>query len=228
MTQKKSKDPQQWGDAYDAYCLKHQITPSAKLLWQWLLRQGEEGEEIEPDLGEFNQWVKRHRGKGYCRLTLKTALAQLIDHRIVNLVKRYTWKIVKLVTRPLEWLKPKKNLQNRNQTYTSPTPNSQDSEKVEDSSNNPLEHPNQVEILAVCANAGIYYDPERPSEVFRYPLEEVMQAVEFYQSRVEFGEPIHNPCGWLINCLRWKWYDQPGVIARLAMFFDRVRQNKRN
>jgi hypothetical protein len=226
--QKKSKDAQQWGADHDSFCLKHQITPSAKLLWQWLLRQGEEGSEIEPDLGDFNQWVKRHRGKEYSRVTLKTALAQLIEHRVVQLIKKYTWKIVKILTRPLEWLKPKKNLPKRNSTYTSPTPNPQSAEEPEYSSSIPLDHPNQVEILAVCANAGIYYDPERPCEVFSYSLDEIRAAVEFYQARVEFGQPIKNPPGWLIDCLRWRYYDQPTVIDRLGMFFDQVRQSRRN
>jgi hypothetical protein len=219
MTKQKTKDlPQQWGVEHDAYCLKHQITPSAKLLWQWLLRQGEQGEEIEPDLGEFNQWVKRHRGKGYCRGTLKAALAQLVDLRIVNLIKQYTWKIVKIVTRPLEWLKPKKNLHKQNPTDNSPTSNTQSSEKPEYSSSNsdiPSEHPDKREILEVCANAGIYYDPDVPCEVFNYSLDEVKQAVECYEARLG-GEQINNPPGWLISCLRWRWYDQPGILSRLV------------
>lgn len=98
-----------WTNKHDEFCLANNIPLAAKLLWEWLSRLGE-AEETEPDLGEFNDWVKQHRSKGYCRPTLKNALAKLIDCGIVNLVRQYTWKIVKIVTRPLEWLTPKKKL----------------------------------------------------------------------------------------------------------------------
>lgn len=98
-----------WTDKHDEFCLANNIPPAAKLLWEWLTRLGE-AEEVEPDLGEFNDWVKKHRAKGYCRPTLKNALGKLIDCGVVNLIRQYTWKIVKIVTRPLAWLTPKKKL----------------------------------------------------------------------------------------------------------------------
>lgn len=101
-----------WTTKHLDYCLENSITPAAQYLWQWLINEEKLAQEIEPDLAEFNKHIKKVRGKGYCRLTLKNALNQLIEHRIVQLIKQYTWRIVKIITRPLDWLKPKKNLRN--------------------------------------------------------------------------------------------------------------------
>ena len=54
-----------WTEEHEAFCYQHQITPAAKTLWQWLMRQGEISSEIEPNLAEFNEWVAKVRGKGY-------------------------------------------------------------------------------------------------------------------------------------------------------------------
>ncbi|WP_196521559.1 hypothetical protein [Nostoc sp. WHI] len=39
-----------WSEEYDEYCYKHHIPPAAKILGQWLMRQGQIASEIEPDL----------------------------------------------------------------------------------------------------------------------------------------------------------------------------------
>ncbi|MBW4477866.1 MAG: hypothetical protein KME54_13595 [Tolypothrix brevis GSE-NOS-MK-07-07A] len=51
MPKTNNKSSGQWTDKYDAYCLEHGLTPSAKLLWQWLVYQGE-NQELEPELKE--------------------------------------------------------------------------------------------------------------------------------------------------------------------------------
>lgn len=91
MTKNKPKNTSTWTEEHDAFSLENHFTPAAKLLWQWLMRQGGLGEEIEPDLTEFNDWVGKHRGKGYTRPTLKKALEQLEQSGIVRTLKRYTW-----------------------------------------------------------------------------------------------------------------------------------------
>lgn len=206
-----------WTEEHDAFCLKHRITPAAKLLWQWLMRSYRIGEEVEPDLSEFNEWVEKHRGKGYCRLTLKKALAQLKEHRIIQVLKEYTWKIVKIVTRPLGWLKPKKNLQNSDQNYVSQPSNAQSTENESNSSSINSIHPqNKTEILNVCAAAGIYYHPDKPAEIFNYSLEDVISAVELFKTRGK--QQIYNPQGWLIDCLRWRYWETPGCLQNFTFF----------
>ncbi|MDJ0800180.1 MAG: hypothetical protein QNJ51_25800 [Calothrix sp. MO_167.B12] len=204
----------QWTKRHDAFCLENKITPSAKLLWQWLIRQGI-GTETEPDLAEFNTWVKRHRGKGYSRPTLKSALALLIDLRVIRLVKRFTWRIVRIVTRPLEWLKPKKNCRSRNKTSTSPPSNHKFVEQgVCSSSNNSLSEERVLEmesVLSECESAGIPFDPAKSPEILEYSLEEVRDAIALFEQRGGYqkdyrGRPkIANPQGWLLSCIRNGW-----------------------
>lgn len=107
-----------WTEEHDQFCLQLKIPPAAKLLWQWLIRQGLE-DEIEPDLSEFNQWVEKHRGKKYAHNYLKQMFQKLIDCRVVRIAKKFSWKIYRLIVRPLSWLKPrrKQKLQNQEQTY---------------------------------------------------------------------------------------------------------------
>ncbi|BAY16897.1 hypothetical protein NIES21_27310 [Anabaenopsis circularis NIES-21] len=196
----------QWTEQHDAFCLENKIAPAAKLLWQWLVRQGI-AEETEPDLAEFNEWVTKHRGKGYTRPTLKAALAQLVELRVVQLVKQFTWRIVRIVTRHLEWLKPKKNYQNRQENFTSQHSNPQSGEdEVNSSSNSSTSAAAKQEILAVCSEAGIFYHPDKPAKIFNYSLDDVLSAIGVYKIR-SAAEQIFNPPGWLINCLEWRYWE---------------------
>lgn len=206
MTERNKFRPSSWSQKHEEFCLENQIPPAAKLLWQWLILQ-EIGVETEPDLDEFNEWVKRHRGKGYCRLTLKNALSKLIDCRVVNLVKQYTWRIVKIITRPLDWLLPKKNLQNRNQIYASPTSNPQSVETEVNSSSISSDGENsKEEILEICNEAGINFNPNKPAKIFSYSLEDIKQAIAMFHLRGGH-EKTFNPQGWLITCLELRFWE---------------------
>jgi hypothetical protein len=206
MTDKKLKA--QWTQEHDSFCLENKICPSAKLLWQWLMNRGELGEESEPDLAEFNDWVSRHRGKPYSRPTLKTALAQLVDCGVVRVVKKYTWKLVKIITRPLDWLKPTKNLRKRDKTFTSDPSNPLTTDERLSSSSIPSNSPpNKDEVLEICAEAGIFYDADKPAEIFRYSIDDIRLAIEHFKARGGHAK-IHNPEGWLIECLRWRYWEK--------------------
>jgi hypothetical protein len=119
-----------WTEEHDQYCLKNSIPPAAKLLWQWLVREGL-SEEIEPDLSEFQNWVEKHRGKKYAHNYLKQMFELLVEKRVIQVVKKFSWKIFRLLVRPLEWLKPKKEkkLQNRKSSYKTQPSNPDNSEK---------------------------------------------------------------------------------------------------
>lgn len=201
-----------WTAKHDAFCLEEGLPPAAKLLWQWLLHHHDQDEEIEPDLKDFNNWVKKHRGKPYCRQTLKDALAKLVDCRIVQVVKQFKWSIARIVTRPLDWLKPKKNLHKRNKNCAQQHSNDLNTENQECSSSiDPLNEEMIAEgeqILTECENVGIVFDPIQSPEILNYPLEEVKMAIAHFQKRGGH-EKIKNPQGWLLQCLRKYWYDQP-------------------
>ena len=191
-----------WTNKHDEFCLANNITPSAKLLWEWLTRLGE-AEEVEPDLGEFNDWVKRYRGKGYCRPTLKSALAKLIDCGIVNLLRQYTWRIVKIVTRPLDWLTPKKNLPERQQIYVLPTSNEDNSEtgikKQQLSSSN----------HALLTNEGFFFN-KTESAVLEKPENEIKLSLAVFKLRGGFEKLKNgNPEGWLRTCLQQRYWEEP-------------------
>lgn len=200
-----------WTKKHDEFCLANNLPPAAKLLWEWLKRLGE-AEETEPDLSDFNDWVKRHRGKGYCRPTLKNALAKLIDCGVVNLVRQYTWKIVKIVTRPLDWLKPKKNLPERQQIYALPPSNTESSEDRDkqqqlSSSNHDL-----------LQSEGFQFNTVEP-EVLERPQNEIKLAVILFKLRGGFEKIEKNPEGWLRTCLRLRLWEEPRNYNRLLQLF---------
>jgi len=201
-----------WTNKHDEFCLANNVPPAAKLLWGWLTRLGE-AEEVEPDLGEFNDWVKRYRSKGYCRPTLKSALAKLVDCGIVNLIRQYTWKIVKIVTRPLDWLKPKKNLPERQQIYVLPPSNPDNCETL--SSQQQLSSSNH----SLLTNEGFLFNTSEP-EVLNRPEHEIKLALAILNLRGGF-ETIkdRNPEGWLRTCLRNRYWEEPRNYQALLREF---------
>jgi len=193
-----------WSEKHEEFCLENRLPPAAKLLWQWLMRQGQLGEELEPDLAEFNEWVAKHRGKGYSRPTLKSALNQLIECRIVQMVKKYTWRIVKIITRPLDWLNPKKKLRNENEIYDLPAPNAYATEAgtQQQQQSFPVQ-----ENVSVLVEAGIDFD-ETDTEVIQRPHNEIKLALIMFELRGGF-EKIPNPEGWIRTCLRNRIWEEP-------------------
>ncbi|MEH2243391.1 hypothetical protein [Nostoc sp.] len=109
MTQNTFKNNLPWTEAHEAFCYQHHICPAAKSLWQWLMRQGQIASEIESDLSEFNATVAKSRGKPYAHNYLKKIFEILVSCRVLQVIKRYSWKIHKLLVRPLSWLNPPKN-----------------------------------------------------------------------------------------------------------------------
>ena len=59
MPENSFKNNLPWTEAHEAFCYQHHIPPAAKSLWQWLMRLGYIGSEIEPDLSEFKRkyWI---------------------------------------------------------------------------------------------------------------------------------------------------------------------------
>lgn len=224
-----------WTEEHESFCYQHHIPPAAKSLWQWLMRQGYIGSEIEPDLSEFNAWVAKSRGKGYSHNYLKQMFELLLGHRVVQVVKQYSWKIYKLLVRPLNWLKPRKekNLQNRNSSCDLDPSNDTSAEPEVYSSSNDLppttaefeELERQHEILTTCAEYEIYFDPRKPStkNLFEYDLDYIKEALNHFVKRGGHKK-IENPQGWLIDCLRhcyWedKQFDSSGLIEILKSWF---------
>ncbi|MEH2069163.1 MAG: hypothetical protein V7K47_13550 [Nostoc sp.] len=223
MTQNTFKNNLPWSEEHEAFCYLHHIPPAAKSLWQWLIRQGEIGDEIEPDLSEFNATVAKFRGKGYSHNYLKKIFEILVSCRVLQVIKQYSWKITKLLVRPLSWLNPpkkqsSKKLHNHNSSYTLDSSNEQCAVETDNSSSNTLtpttaefcELEKQHEILTSCAEYEIYFDPNKSStrHLFEFDIDYIKQALNHF---VKSGghQKIKKPQGWLINCLReCYWQDE--------------------
>lgn len=211
-----------WTNKHEEFCYENKIPPIAKTLWQWLLSEGMVGTEIEPDLSEFNEWVAKSRGKKYSHEYLKKAFNLLVECRVVQVMKSFCWKIHRILVRPIDWLKPrkkqpKKNLQTSNQISNSQYSSDRSADGGDYSSSEftqeeqayiECEQERQHEILRLCAEYEIYFNPEKQPEILAYDIEDVQCALQHYVKRGGgkfdmFGQPkILNPQGWLINCLR--------------------------
>ncbi len=221
MPDRRNKSIRQWTHKHDEFCLKNGITPSAKLLWQWLLRKGYFEQEIV-DLKDFNSWVKKHRVKGeFCSKTLKTAFSQLVEHRIINLIKGFAWNIVKIVTRPLEYLAPRRKVQKRN--IFSSLDNSKGSKS--DDVLLQQQHIRIIDNQLLFLQYGIHFD-QTEKEVLDRPKNEILLSIACYQiadeNRITQANKltitkgkVFNPPGWIRTCLRRRYWDKPDTYNQL-------------
>ncbi|MDF5706538.1 MAG: hypothetical protein PUP90_02360 [Nostoc sp. S4] len=212
MTQNTYKNNLPWSEEHEAFCYLHHIPPAAKSLWQWLMRQGEIAAEIEPDLSEFNATVAKSRGKGYSHNYLKQMFELLQSHRVVQVVKQYSWKIFKLLVRPLDWLKsPKKqNLQNSNYSYNSRPSN--DSNTV--ASTIQQQHSTNKQLLS---SNGIDYDDD-VTEVLQRPTHEIKLALIMFHLRGGLEKIIY-PEAWIRDCLRKRYWLHPRNYSVLLQMY---------
>ena len=228
MTENTLKINLSWTEEHDVYCYKHHIPPAAKILWQWLMRQGQIASEIEPDLSEFNAWVAKTRGKPYAHNYLKKIFEILVSSRVLQVIKQYSWKITKLLVRPIAWLNPpkkprEKKLHNHNSSYDLPPSNDTNAEPGVNSSSNSLtlttvdfeELERLHEILTACAEYEIYFDPNKRTtrHLLEFDIEDVRNALKHFVKRREH-QVIKNPQGWLINCLHnCYWEDEQITLS---------------
>lgn len=200
-----------WTDKHDAYCLKHGITPSAKQLLQWLVSRSEAPEQ-EPDLAEFNAWVEKHRGKGYHRDTLKRAIATLIECKIVTPLKKFSWRIWRLILRPIGLissppnLRKKSRLQDCDRDPEASNPQSADAVALAAAVSNLDLSELDSEVLETCSEAGIPFRSDEAGNVLKHSIDEVREAIAHFRRRGGHDK-IENPQGWLIECLRRRWWE---------------------
>ena len=82
-------------EAHDAVLLGH--TPCAGLLYRWLLRRKPAGKVQELELEEFVTWSRVCRPNPYSIRHAKRALAELIESGVVEVMRRYTSQILKVI-----------------------------------------------------------------------------------------------------------------------------------
>jgi hypothetical protein len=227
-----------WTKKHDEFCLEKGIKPSAKSLWQWLLEKGGEGER-EPDLADFNKWIEKHRGKPFHRDTIKQAFNQLVETGAITTLKKFTWKVWRIVVRSIDAVigaKPKqrKNSHNRDRNRTLP-PSNPDSAVAQDIAAAALDSmqlisqlpEEEVQILEqnleTCEAAGITFSAKESAEILSCEPEDLKQAIALFQKRGGHSK-IKNPEGWLRRCLDGLWWESKrptfqDVLTQFAALF---------
>ncbi len=215
MTQNSTKNLNPWTEKHEKFCYENKLCPCARALWQWLLKHKDD----EPDLKEFNSWVSKYRGKPYCRPHLKLAFNQLVECRVIVLVKQFTWHLVRIVTRSLADLFPKKNSRNQRKSYAEQPSNPEILKEGDYNSNNSsYTDSEKQEILLECATNGIFFNPKQDTDLFNYPRGDITHALDYYSCLLPRSKKrILNPPGWLLNCLKFEYWEQIGMSEFLLM-----------
>ncbi len=208
MSQTGQKSINQWTDKHEQFCFENKLCPCARALWQWLLKHKDD----EPDLKEFNKYVSKHRGKPYCRPHLKAAFNQLIECRVIRLVKTFTWHLVRIVTRTIADLFPKKNCRHQHKSYAEQPSNQEIAKKNKTEAYNNTKYSytdtEKREILLECGKEGIFFNPKKESDLFKYSREDITHALLFYRGLDQRSKKyIYNPPGWFLVCLEYKYWE---------------------
>ena len=93
------------------------------------------------------------------------------------------------------------------------------------------EHHRKLQIIKACAKFGILFNPKKATteEIYKYPIEDINASLELFKRR-NIGGLIDNPQGWLIDCLRYRYYEdnlytEESFIADIQDIFTSVFSN---
>lgn len=209
-----------WTKRHATYCVQNRLTPTAVVLWQWLLHEMPESSTEIIDLHDFNKWVEDTRGKPHDPKSVKSATKQLIKVGVLIRTQSYTayvWKwtlkSINLLLPPTSRPTPKKSTSKPNIPDSEPQTDESSETGNNSSSSINLEEKSKDgdEILAECEAAGIpFVKAERP-KVLNFPLHQVKIALAYFQYRFpdqESRREIRSFQGTLIYFLRkrcWNW-----------------------
>lgn len=194
-----------WTERHHAYCLKHNIRCAVLDVYQWLVAQGE-NVELEVDFKhEFNEWVRKKRGKGYHRDTIKKAIAYLAQLGVIRLGKKYSWCVWSLYVISLDRLtQPRKKSGNRSK------PRGFDPSKHSNSDDTVLQQ--QHKYNSLLDKVGIKFQPRYLKRLLKFTLEELNNAIALFHFRGGH-EKINNPSGWIVECLRNGWWEDQLIYS---------------
>ena len=104
-------------DDHDAIAIT--MTPCAGQLYRWLLRQAPAGTSQELELQDFADWSALHRGgQSYSIRHIQRAFKELMDKELVEVIRRFTGRIFRLICRHPD---QDKNVANPDQTVQTAT-----------------------------------------------------------------------------------------------------------
>ncbi|MDZ8238524.1 MAG: hypothetical protein RMZ69_15310 [Nostoc sp. ChiQUE01a] len=241
MTQNSEKNPNFWTQKHQELCLKYRIKAAYQQFWYWLINYAKPGKVIEVTLHEFNAWVEKQTGLSLSERHLKNLIKRLLDFGLVKLLKKYSWYEFKLIIKPLEWLEPlKKRVEKKSEnctnssTLATPTPGntlekSQDVNQQQHTSsciNTHVSEKTKNEVKQLCLSADIHL-PDK-CDIYYYPIQKITIALGFLLLKNK-RDTIDNRIGWLIDCLRWEYWEEPenkrllqnkGVITKDSPFYE--------
>lgn len=219
-----------WNKRYEQFALSCAITRlSTTLLLRWVLRRAKQNGVIELliDLRNFNTWVAKFRGKPFDPKTLKTAIAQLDEQSegLVIMTKQYSPWVMKILVRPLSFVLEKK-FRKEGKIPKLPTLNPMfDAEHKKNVYKQQQQNISRLDSL--FREIGMSYTPDALERIWRLAhkdYDEIVDAVQLLLHRHSTqSKPIPNPCGWLIDCLKFGWhFDSELVQSPLLPSFDTI------
>lgn len=203
MPKTSPKQKNLWTEQHEAFCLENKIPHAAQRLWQWLLWESKLTEEVEPDLTDFNAWIEETRGKKYANQYLKKMFELLKKLGVIGVLKKFCWKVYRVVIRPLEWVQPlkKKKLQNGNPSYKTEASN----DCNEAVASLQQQHSDLKRNQETLAENDINFDTKE-KEVLNRPNWEIRASLALLAIRSE-RKIIENPEGFIRDCLRFRWWE---------------------
>ncbi|MEM9539728.1 MAG: hypothetical protein AAGA60_09465 [Cyanobacteria bacterium P01_E01_bin.42] len=131
---------------------------------------------------------------------MKIAWKKLVNVGVVEILKTYhTWHTFFIQIHPL-WARKKSRQSDRDRDSYPPKPSAVRSGDVQQQ---PLLTIKQQEIVQQLKIAGIQFKDYSP--LWKFSEEEIEKAVLYYLQYPNIRN-IRNPAGWLLDCLKYKWY----------------------
>ncbi|MBW4598722.1 MAG: hypothetical protein KME29_03810 [Calothrix sp. FI2-JRJ7] len=203
MPKTSTKQKNLWTEQHEVFCLENKVPHAAQRLWQWLLWEAKLTEEVEPDLTDFNAWIEETRGKKYANQYLKKMFELLKSLGVIGVLKKFCWKIYRVVIRPLEWVQPlkKKKLQSGNSSYKTEASNDCNAAVA----SLQQQHSDLKLNQETLAENDINFDTKE-TEVLSRPHWEIRASIVLFQIR-QARKHIENPEGWMRECLRNRYWE---------------------
>ena len=204
-----------WTDEHREFCVKHKFPASVMFLWQWILgTQVGNNPEVEFNLKTFNAWVEQQRGKPLDVKTLKSAARRLLGSEAFKELKcdGFKWNWKRWIMMPLNppnrpVIRQRKSSAGGGEVDNLPpsNPQSVDEKGIAAAASHQV-CVSQSEVLETCEQAGIPFRPEEAGNLLKNSIEQVQKAIAHFQKRGGHDK-IENPQGWLIECLRRRWWE---------------------
>ena len=203
-----------WNKKNRQFALSCRLRPSSEKLAQWILDRVYRYSTTTKlfDLKQFNEQIASYRPKGaFDPKTIKEAIAQLDEstHGWIEIVGDHNWHLKTLLVRPVEDVIRKKS-EARNLSARRLGGNPEFSVREREKRDLLLQH-NISKLDLLLQKVNLKYGVTSLKRIWKYAqqkFDEVERAIELmlYQNSVS-PESVKNPKGWLIGCLKGKWYE---------------------